>query len=218
MPQVSWRAPPYFCVLVVSSMGRPMSLLPSSKLGSKYSSGVMAVGLVWLRVCVISVCAGTSKGLVSTARLGLLCSNAVPSPPPATGAVLVSEPPPAQPTTHPIAGPHMLLGDPQEGLQRGLAACRETGTKHGAATPVAPRLGQRRGLPASPSQRRMGKLWGCRGRNRAQPLEPALTFALGLVLVGEVLRPRPCDQLHVGRAVNLQGGARMPEAAALSAR
>lgn len=48
--------PPHFCVLVVSSMGRPMSLLPSSKLGLKYSSGVMAVGLAWLNVCVISVC------------------------------------------------------------------------------------------------------------------------------------------------------------------
>jgi len=31
---------------MLSSMGRPMSLLPSSKSGSKYSSGVMAVGLV----------------------------------------------------------------------------------------------------------------------------------------------------------------------------
>lgn len=41
---------PHFCVLVVSSMGRPMSRLPSSKLGLKYSSAVMAVGLAWLRV------------------------------------------------------------------------------------------------------------------------------------------------------------------------
>lgn len=31
---------------MLSSMGRPMSLSPRSKLGSKYSSGVMAVGLV----------------------------------------------------------------------------------------------------------------------------------------------------------------------------
>lgn len=50
--------PSHFCVLVVSSMGRPMSRLPSSKLGLKYSSGVMAVGLAWLSVCVISVCMG----------------------------------------------------------------------------------------------------------------------------------------------------------------
>lgn len=41
---------PHFCVLVVSSIGRPMSRLPSSKLGLKYSSAVMAVGLAWLRV------------------------------------------------------------------------------------------------------------------------------------------------------------------------
>lgn len=33
-----------------------MSRLPSSKLGLKYCSGVMAVGLVWLNVCVISAC------------------------------------------------------------------------------------------------------------------------------------------------------------------
>lgn len=52
--------PPHFWVLVVSSMGRPMSRLPSSKLGLKYSSGVMAVGLAWLSVCVISVC-GTAR-------------------------------------------------------------------------------------------------------------------------------------------------------------
>lgn len=36
----------YFCVRTLSSMGRPMSLSPRSKSGSKYSSGVMAVGLV----------------------------------------------------------------------------------------------------------------------------------------------------------------------------
>lgn len=36
----------YFCVRMLSSMGRPMSLFPRSKSGSKYSSGVMAVGFV----------------------------------------------------------------------------------------------------------------------------------------------------------------------------
>lgn len=54
--------PTHFCVLVVSSMGRPMSRLPSSKLGLKYSSGVMAVGLAWLSVCVISVCGTAQRG------------------------------------------------------------------------------------------------------------------------------------------------------------
>lgn len=49
----------HFWVLVVSSMGRPISRCPSSKLGSKYSSGVMAVGLVWLKVWVINVCWNT---------------------------------------------------------------------------------------------------------------------------------------------------------------
>lgn len=39
-----------------------MSRLPSSKLGLKYSSGVMAVGLAWLRVCVISVWKGGQPG------------------------------------------------------------------------------------------------------------------------------------------------------------
>lgn len=36
----------YFWVRMVSSMGRPMSLSSRSNSGSKYSSGVMAVGLV----------------------------------------------------------------------------------------------------------------------------------------------------------------------------
>lgn len=49
-PLPSTSRGPHFCVLVVSSMGRPMSRLPSSKLGLKYSSAVMAVGLAWLRV------------------------------------------------------------------------------------------------------------------------------------------------------------------------
>lgn len=49
-PTSSTSRGPHFCVLVVSSMGRPMSRLPSSKLGLKYSSAVMAVGLAWLRV------------------------------------------------------------------------------------------------------------------------------------------------------------------------
>ena len=36
----------YFCVRILSSIGRPISLFPKSKSGLKYSSGVMAVGLL----------------------------------------------------------------------------------------------------------------------------------------------------------------------------
>lgn len=47
---------PYFCVRMLISMGRPMSLFPSSKLGSKYSSGVMAVGLVAVAYSIVMSC------------------------------------------------------------------------------------------------------------------------------------------------------------------
>lgn len=82
-------------------MGRPMSRLPSSKLGLKYSSGVMAVGLAWLSVCVISVY-GMAQG--------------------GEGGVQLWGHPSDPWDAHPVVGPHMLLSDAQEGLQRGLAA------------------------------------------------------------------------------------------------
>lgn len=43
----------YFCVRMLISMGRPMSLLPRSKSESKYSSGVMAVGLVAVAYSIV---------------------------------------------------------------------------------------------------------------------------------------------------------------------
>lgn len=43
----------YFCVRTLISMGRPMSLFPRSKSGSKYSSGVMAVGLVAVAYSIV---------------------------------------------------------------------------------------------------------------------------------------------------------------------
>lgn len=100
--------PSHFCVLVVSSMGRPMSLLPSSKLGLKYSSGVMAVGLAWLSVCVISVCGTPRQG---------------------NGEVQPRGPPTHRDPqdTHPVVGTHVLFSDAQEGLQGGLTACRRGG-------------------------------------------------------------------------------------------
>lgn len=123
VPPVCSFPPPHFCVLVVSSMGRPMSRLPSSKLGLKYSSGVMAVGLVWLSVCVISVCRTPRRG---------------------NGGGLATGPPACRDPrdTHPIVGPHVLLGDAQEGLQGGLTACGRGGGEdrsRRSAHPPSPR-------------------------------------------------------------------------------
>lgn len=53
-----WRWP-HLCTLLDISMGRPMLRVSRSKWGSKYSSGVMAVGLVGLAACSTGAWGGT---------------------------------------------------------------------------------------------------------------------------------------------------------------
>lgn len=107
----------HLCTLLDTSMGRPMLRASRSKWGSKYSSGVMAVGLAWLSVCVISVCGDGPHGGTARGQRGH------------------GDPPPRAPHTHPVVGPHVLLGDAQEGLQRGLTAC---GVRMGAGEAPLP--------------------------------------------------------------------------------
>lgn len=52
----------YFCVLIVSSFGLPMSLSFRSKSSSKYSLGVMAVGLFTVAHSVVRSCCARSYG------------------------------------------------------------------------------------------------------------------------------------------------------------
>lgn len=89
-------------------MGRPMFLDSRLKLGSKYSLGEMAVGLVGLAAC----CTEAWEGPMTTLSVQ---EGACPAPP--------SGPLPVAPTplglAHPAVG-GVLLGHPEEGLERSL--------------------------------------------------------------------------------------------------
>lgn len=89
-------------------MGRPMFLDSRLKLGSKYSLGEMAVGLVGLAACCTGAWEGPMNGL--SAQEGACL--ALP-----TGPLPVTPPPGG--LAHPAVG-GVLLGHPEEGLEWSL--------------------------------------------------------------------------------------------------
>lgn len=116
---------PHLCTLLDISMGRPMFRDSRLKLGSKYSSGEMAVGLVGLAAC----CTGAWVG--PRTRLELRAAPAWPCP------VVPSPCPPA--LAHPIVG-GVLLGHPEEGLERSLPPYGEGWEPMRGLWATAPRL------------------------------------------------------------------------------
>ena len=74
---------PHLCTLLDISMGRPMFLDSRLKLGSKYSSGEMAVGFVGLAACCTGACVGPRTRLSTVEVLAWPCPVAPASRPPA---------------------------------------------------------------------------------------------------------------------------------------
>lgn len=91
----------HLCTLRDISMGRPILRDSRLKLGSKYSSGEMAVGLVGLAACCTE-----AWGTRRESAPGQNLPGRIPCNPPVLA--------------HPIVG-GMLLGDAEEGLEGSLA-------------------------------------------------------------------------------------------------
>lgn len=106
-------------------MGRPMFRDSRLKLGSKYSSGEMAVGLVGLAACCTGACVGSRADSAIRAMTRALPPRLSPRRPCLSPSL-----------AHPGVG-GVLLGHPQEGLERSLPPYREgVGAGEGATMPA----------------------------------------------------------------------------------